>query len=58
MKKGDRIKFKVVTRAGQKTATRVINGFWDSKQTIPTVAFEGWKNFAVNRSEILNHIES
>lgn len=57
MKKGDKIKFKVVTRSGTTTATRIINGFWDLEKTVPTVRFEGWTAFAVNRSEILEHIE-
>lgn len=55
IKVGDSIKFTVNTRGGKKTATRVVNGFWGESSHIPTVEFEGWKNFAVNQSEILEH---
>lgn len=54
--KGDTIKFTVNTRSGRKTATRVVNGFWDETSKIPTVEFEGWKNFVVNHTEIIEHI--
>ena len=54
---GDTIKFTVNTRAGKKTATRVVGGFWDDENTIPTVTFEGWNNFAVNQKEIIEHIK-
>lgn len=48
---GDRIRFKAVTRWGDKPATRKVVGF-DSYGR-PLVRFGGWDEFIVRRGEIL-----
>ena len=52
IKVGDRITFRAVTRHTGAKATRVVNGFWGSTDK-PTVRYQGWSNFAVRRSEII-----
>jgi hypothetical protein len=53
IKIGDRIKFKAATRSGNSAAWRKVNGFWCGNPDLPTVGFNGWSNFAVERREIL-----
>lgn len=48
---GDRIVFKSPTRSGTTKAERKVNGFW--MNGFPTVRFQGWGDFVVKPSEIL-----
>lgn len=49
---GDRITFKACTRYSNNKVTRKVNGFWGSTDS-PTVRYEGWSDFAVKPSEII-----
>ena len=49
---GDRIKFKAATRDSYKAVWRKVNGFWGTTG-MPTVAYNGWADFAVRISEVL-----
>ena len=52
IKVGDRIKFKAATRNSYNAVWRQVNGFWGNT-SMPTVRFEGWSNFAVKISEVI-----
>ena len=52
IKIGDRIKFKSPTRNGSISVWRKVNGFW-SPTKMPMVRFNGWSNFVVKLSEII-----
>ena len=49
---GDRIKFRAITRWGDRPAWRKVNGFYGSTQ-MPTVRFGGYATFVVRRPEIM-----
>ena len=49
---GDSITFKACTRHSNNKVTRKVNGFWGSTDS-PTVRYEGWSDFAVRPSEIM-----
>jgi hypothetical protein len=51
MKKGDRIKFRAVTRWSAAAVWRRVNGF--TKRNLPTVRYGGWPGFVVREHEIL-----
>ncbi len=55
---GDRITFKAVTRNSHRKATRAVNGaypfyFPQDGPFLPTVRYEGWSDFVVKESEII-----
>lgn len=49
---GDRIVFKAATRWNCGTVTRMVVGFYDFEEKIPTVRYGGWGDFAVALHEI------
>ena len=49
---GDKITFRAATRWNCGKVTRVVNGFYDSKNKIPTVRYGGWSDFVVKPNEI------
>ncbi len=49
---GDRIKFKSATRNSNNAVWRRVLGFWGDT-SMPTVRYEGWSDFVVKLSEII-----
>lgn len=49
IKIGDRIRFTAALREGNRTAVRVVTGFYNGS---PEVRFNGYRDFIVRRAEI------